>query len=216
MGEHTQIAGIGPNFPSLTEFDWDEPQEYVSYPLRGLVPFDGDGHWYMCLDYRKNSQVPAVTYADLECDRETQIAESFAEYLSMLRLPLDNEFVVEAVSNIEELKVKLSRQLGTPFDPTDGWAHGYPVERVRLGKEGNPQWLWLSPNTVMRGFVRTDDARHSVLKDLMPGLADRYPGLPADSYILQATDGVRAQVLEALSRSNLIVRALLEYVEGGA
>jgi hypothetical protein len=49
---HNTIAGIGPHFPSLTEFDWDQCQESVSFPLRGLVPFDGDGHWHLCLDYR--------------------------------------------------------------------------------------------------------------------------------------------------------------------
>jgi SMI1-KNR4 cell-wall len=41
---HDMIAGIGPNFPSLTAFDWDEWQEHVRFPLDGLVPFDGDGH----------------------------------------------------------------------------------------------------------------------------------------------------------------------------
>ena len=36
---HDTIAGIGPNFPSLTGFDWEEWQEDdVSYPLQGLVP----------------------------------------------------------------------------------------------------------------------------------------------------------------------------------
>src|SRR5688500_17368868 len=86
---HDTIAGIGPYFPSLTDFDWDECQEYVSYPLQGLVPFDGDGHWHLCLDYRKNAHVPAITYADVECDRETHVAESFADYLAMLRIDVD-------------------------------------------------------------------------------------------------------------------------------
>jgi SMI1-KNR4 cell-wall len=34
---HDSIAGIGPNFPSLTRFDWDNCQEYVSFPLQGIV-----------------------------------------------------------------------------------------------------------------------------------------------------------------------------------
>lgn len=48
---HRQIFGIGPYFPSLTDFDWTEYKEYVSFELDGLVPIDGDGHWYICLDY---------------------------------------------------------------------------------------------------------------------------------------------------------------------
>jgi hypothetical protein len=211
---HDTIAGIGPYFPSLTEFDWDECQEQVSYPLQGLVPFDGDGHWHLCLDYRKSARAPAITFADIECDGETHVADSFADYLAMLRICVEDEYVLEGVSDIERLKADLSRQLGVPFDPPDTWAHGYPTERARFGDEGNPQWLWMSPNTVPRGFVRTDDSRYSALKDLMPGFGERYPGLPADSYILCATDGVRARVLEACGRSRLAARPLREYVGG--
>jgi hypothetical protein len=211
---HDSIAGIGPHFLSLTRFDWDECQEYVSYPLQGLVPFDGDGHWHLCLDYRKNPQAPAITLADIECDQESHVANSFADYLAMLRIHVDDEYVLEAVSDIERVKAALARQLAVTFDAPDTWAHGYPTERARLGGERNPQWLWLSPNTVPRGFVRKDDRRYSALKDLMPGFGERFPGLPADSYILIATEGVRARVIIACSRCGLAVRALREYVEG--
>jgi hypothetical protein len=211
---HDTIAGIGPNFPSLTGVDWDECQEYVSYPLQGLVPFDGDGHWHLCLDFRKNARVPAITLADIECDQETHVADSFADYLDMLRIRVEDEYVLEGVASIESVKEHLSRQLGVPFDPPDTWAHGYPTERARLGGTGNPQWLWISPNTVPRGFVRKDDRRYAALKDLLPGLGERFPGLPAGSYILSATDGVRAKVLDSCSRSGLTVRPLREYVGG--
>ncbi|UZJ64619.1 SMI1/KNR4 family protein [Sphingobacterium sp. KU25419] len=52
-----QIMGIGPFFPSLTDFDWAESQQYVSFELDGLVPLDGDGHWYICLDYRSIKKI---------------------------------------------------------------------------------------------------------------------------------------------------------------
>jgi hypothetical protein len=211
---HDTIAGIGPYLPSLTGFDWEECQEYVSYPLQGLVPFDGDGHWYLCLDYRKNARVPAITFADVEGDRETHVADSFAEYLTMLRIDVDDVYVLEAVSDIERLKADLSQVLGVPFEPPDTWAHGYPAERARLGTEVNPQWLGISPNTVPRGFVRTNHRRYSALKDLMPGFGERFPGLPAGSYLLSATDGAMARVLDACSQSGLPVRPLREYVGG--
>jgi hypothetical protein len=211
---HSRIAGIGPYFPSLTALDWEESQEQVSYPLHGLVPFDGDGHWYLCLDYRTNLRFPAITLADLECDEETHVADSFAAYLALLRVCVEDEYVVEAVSDIERVKADLSRMLGVPFDPPDTGAHGYLTERARFGAEGNPQWLWISPNTVPRGFVRENDRRYAELKDLMPGLAERFPELPAGSYILNATDGVRAKVLEACNKTGLFVRPLREYVEG--
>jgi hypothetical protein len=211
---HDTIAGIGPHFPSLTAFEWEECQYHVSFPLQGLVPFDGDGHWHLCLDYRESSRAPAITFADIECDREAHVADSFADYLAMLRIRVDDEYVLEAVSDIEKLKADLSRVLRLRFDPPDIWAHGYPTQRARLGTEENPQWLWISPNTVPRGFVRKDDHRYATLKDLMPGFGERFPGLPAGSYIFSATDGVRARALAGCRRSGLTARPLREYMGG--
>ncbi len=197
----------------MTDFDWDECQEYVSYPLAGLVPFDGDGHWHLCLDYRKNKSAPSVAYVDIECDHETPIAPSFPEYLSLLRVEVEDELVVHSVADIESVKQLLSSQLGADFDPTDTWAHGYPIERVALGSQTAPQWLWLSPNRVPHGFVRSDDDRYNELKNVMPGDALRFPEVPADAYILSATDGVRNKVLDACSNCQITVQPLRELVK---
>jgi len=210
---HSMIAGIGPHFPSLTNFDWEECQEYVSYPLKGLVPFDGDGHWHLCLDYRKNSANPSITYIDVERDDHTDIASSFSGYLALLRVDVGDEYVLESVSDIESLKSQLSSQLGVDFDPTDSWAHGYPVHRASLGIASEPEWLWLSPNTVPRGFVRMEDPRYEELKELMPGDGFLYPELAEGSYLLSTTDGVRAKVFDACAKLQIAVRPLREYVD---
>ena len=211
---HDSIAGIGPNFPSLTEFDWSDSQQYVGFTLHGLVPFDGDGHWHLCLDYRENATAPSVAYVDIECDQQSRVANSFADYLALLRLDVDGEYVMAGVSDIEPVKSKLASLLATSFEPPDIWAHGYATHRAGLGSSDSPEWVWISPNTVPRGFVRSDDPLYNELKDLMPGHAERFPGLPAHSYLLSATDGVRAKVIEACARCGLSVRPLLEYVNG--
>jgi hypothetical protein len=107
----------------------------------------------------------------------------------------------------------LSSSLKIAFDPPDTWAHGYPTHRARLGTEGNPEWVWISPNTVPRGFVRPDHPRYSELKDVMPGLAPRFPEVPAGSYILSTTDGVRSRVIDVCARCRMLVRPLREYVK---
>ncbi len=211
---HDSIAGIGPHFPSLTGFDWDDCQEHVSYPLQGLVPFDGDGHWHLCLDYRENAGTPVVTLANIACDQQTRIADSFADYLALLQIDVGDEFVLEGVSDIETVKSALCLSLSIAFDPPDTWAHGYATHRARLGTPNHPEWVWISPNTVPRGFVRSDDPRYLDLKDLMPGQAPRFPELPGGSYILSATAGVRSKVIDACARSRMIVRPLREYVKG--
>jgi len=211
---HDSIAGIGSNYPSLTEFDLEEGQEYVTFPLQGLVPFDGDGHWHLCLDYRQDSATPAVTFVSIESDQQSVISISFADYLAMLQLDVADEYVLEAVQDIEEVKSQLSSALSVKFDPPDLWAQGYPVHRARVGTKNAPNWIWISPNLVPRGFVRPDDPRYEQLKDLMPGNAARFPELPAGSYILSSTDKVRSKVIDACTRFQHIVRPLREYVNG--
>jgi SMI1 / KNR4 family (SUKH-1) len=211
---HESIAGIGRYFPSLTKFDWDECQESVSYPLQGLVPFDGDGHWYLCLDYRNNSRTPSITHAEIEGDEEIVVAGSFADYLAMLELDIGNEYVLEGVSDVEKVIASLASSLKVGFDPPNTLMHGYPTYLVRFQANGIPEWVLVGPNSVPRGFVRPNDPRYAELKDLMPGHARRFPMAPAESYIVSTSDGVRSKVIDACVGYQLIVRPLREYVAG--
>ena len=131
---------------------------------------------------------------------------------ALLRVDVENELVLHSVANIEAIKSQLASKLGVEFDATDSSGHGYPIERAALGTSNNPQWLWLSPNLVPRGFVREDDPRYEELKGLMAGDALRYPQIAADSYLLSATDGVRDRVLEACADAQLVLRPLEEYI----
>jgi hypothetical protein len=210
---HRVIAGIGPYFPSLTRFDWDNVQKAVSFPLEGLVPFDGDGHWYLCLDYRQQQSDPTVTHVDIECDKESSMASSFAGYLAKLQFDVGEDYVVE--DRIDKVCSALSGALRVVFEPPDTWAHGYPVHRADLGTKKNPEWIWISPNSVPRGFVRPEHARYDALKALMPGFALRYPDVPADACILSTTQAVRAKVVHACGQLRIIVRSLREYVQAG-
>ena len=111
------------------------------------------------------------------------------------------------------MKKQLSSQLGVEFYPTDTYAHGYPIETLALGTQPYTRCLWLIPNRVQRGFVRSDDERYDELKNLMPGEALRYPEVPADAYILSVSDTVRNNVLEACSSCRLQTQPLRELVD---
>jgi hypothetical protein len=209
---HELIRGIGPNYPSLTDFDWEDDQEHVSFELQGLIPFDGDGHWHLCLDYRGDREVPAVAYIDVGCDEEQEIASSFEDYLKLLKVEVeDSDFVLPAVDSVDDLLAAIGSEMGVAFEPPDSWAHGYPQHRAR-GPSVKPEWIWISPNLVRRGFVREDDARYEELRDRLPGLAPRYPGLPDSSCILSVTDGLRARILAACAARSIEIRPLAEYV----
>jgi hypothetical protein len=211
---HDVICGIGPHFPSLTDFDWSAYRSDVSYELDGLVPFDGDGHWNLCLDYRRKSMSPSITYIDVECDSETHIAASFAEYLQLLRIEDDgDDFVVSEIDDIEVFKRKLGDQMGVEFEAPDLWAHGYPTHRAPGGIEGSHEWLWISPNLVASGFVRSEDERYEELKHLMEGDALRYPELPEDSYIITATSRLHKALLQACNALTINIRPFSDYIE---
>ena len=195
---HDVISGIGPHFPSLTDFSWDDVRDHVTRELDGLVPFDGDGHWHICLDYRKGCSSPCITYVDVELDSERKIADSFAGYLQLLVMDIgDNDHFIPAVADIEKMKSAIAKPLGITFEEPDSWSHGYPTYRARFFQKKDPEWIWIAPNLVPRGFVRESDSRYDELRHLMPGNALRYPTLPEKSFIVTFTDDVRSAVLQA-------------------
>ena len=54
---HDMIRGIGPKFPCLEKGAWwhdDDDFEPRPPDAEWLIPFDGDGHWDLCLDYRRS------------------------------------------------------------------------------------------------------------------------------------------------------------------
>lgn len=209
---HDSIAGIGPHFPSLLNFDWEQVQEYVSYPLQGLVPFDGDGHWHLCLDYRGSSERPSIAYVDIECDDCHQIAASFSEYLLLLRLKVKNELVFESDGISETLK-ELGVALAIPFEYTGNWDYGYTTYRAALGNVRSPGCLWVSPNKVVRGFVREDDSRYAELKVRLPGSGRRYPEVSDDAWIVNVTEGMEQKVVDAFKKCGISLRPLKDVVD---
>lgn len=99
---HDIIRGIGTRFPCLEKDAWwhdDEDFEPRPASAEWLVPFDGDGHWDLCLDYRRSPADsaglrtdPAVVVIDTEArdpDVESFVAASFDEYLAQLVLADD-------------------------------------------------------------------------------------------------------------------------------
>lgn len=100
---HSVIRGIGTKYPRLTKDAWwhdEEDFEPVPAGAEWLIPFDGDGHWDLCLDYRQSPTDatglrtdPAVVVIDteeLDPNIESFVAESFCAYLGQL-VPSDEQ-----------------------------------------------------------------------------------------------------------------------------
>ena len=198
---HELIAGIGDSFPSFTNYEWIlEYQGAVSYELEGLFAFDGDGHWNLCLDYRKNKTEPEVTYIDTESDHEKKIADNFKEYLNLLTIETDGYYVVDTSLSIEETIKQISDLAAVSFYGPNTDAHGYPIYSAKLGD----RWIEVSPNKAPAGFIRPNEKNYEELKHWMDKPALRYPELLETDVLLfipSTTEG--EQFLKTLHDSRL-------------
>lgn len=209
---HSRIWGIGEHYPTiLRSHEWQaadavEDDYWIPSQPQLLIPFDGDGHWYLCFDYRKSGGQgnPSVTYIDLEAERETSVAESFESFLVQLspqygstNLGITGSYELSTVARA------LEEKLGAAFESQGVLSNGYDVWRAKLSDDAGPAWVWLSPNRVARGFVRPSDPRYNELKDLLPGTALRHPEHPDVGLELSFTENARARVLEACDRAGL-------------
>jgi hypothetical protein len=192
---HEVIAGIGSYFPSLTEFNWlNEYEGAVSFELNGLIPFDGDGHWNICLDYRKNKTEPEITYIDTETDYEIKIADSFRDYLALLVLKTDCEYVIQSNRSLNEAIKNISALTGITFEEPDTFAQGYPIYRSKI----NEAWIWVSPNKVPKGFVRPTEDRYEELKHWMEQSSLRYSELSENDLLINCSEEVEMKKLFAI------------------
>jgi hypothetical protein len=206
---HAQISGIGPYYPSITNFEWLKEYEGLSYEIDGLFPFDGDGHWNICLDYRKNKTEPEVTYIDTEIDFERPIAKNFKEYIDKLVIETENEYVIETNTPIEEILKLISIAVSSEFGKPDLFAHGYPI----YSNKYNDNWIWVSPNKVPSGFIRQGEDRYDELKGQMEIQSLRFPEL-RESYVLMTFSDKEqtVELISLLTEKGLIIRELKEYV----
>ena len=195
---HDSIWGIGPHFPNINDYQQaldpeadDEGECWSPRDCSRLVPFDGDGHWFLCLDYR-NGEEPGVAVIDVETGRDLQIASTFEDYLRLLVPSYGSNFLgLRTVVSIDEVAHRLRPFTGADFDPASDQDHGYPVRRCKLHYGGDQEWLWLSPNQCARGFVRATDHRYAELKNSLPGNALRLPEYPDAGVLIGCTEGLR-------------------------
>lgn len=207
---HSGFSGIGPWFPNITKESWwsDDTEDHWR-PRDGhlVIPFDGDGHWSLCFDYRQRGPraEPHVTAIDLEEEEDELIAGDFRAFLELLEEDIQpGTLGIKDDLELNAAAKALETALGARFEPPDSWAHGYPECRCQLAEDA-PVWLWLSPNRVARGFVRPDDDRYDELVDVMPGTALRMPDHPDTALILAASEGAIDRAREACLRAGFSI-----------
>lgn len=209
-GDTGQLYGIGPHFPSITAMDLTDYADTVSYELHGLIPFDGDGQWYICFDYRSGSIDPEITFIDLECDEQEVIANSFKDYLGLLEIDAENVYVMETELAIEDVLEEISKVVSIEFEEPDFYNYGYADYKGDF-KDG---YIWVSPNQVPASFIREEDDNYEQLKSLEKGASLRYPELSEHCLLVSFSgDKVRKEFFKALTDSPIKMKELEELLD---
>ncbi len=246
------IWGIGPNFPNITAVwawsDWNEDAPKNAGPLvpgrsafsetegewkpenaELLIPFDGDGFWFLCFDYRLHGPYsePCISYIDLGERTDRKIAGCFSDFLEMLKPVLSqNALGIRTPGKIEDVAARLDEVFGSrhvgPWISEGGypvckWGFAWPgflpsIQRLFGRLEVNDVWpfAFLSPNEVPRGYVSDDNPRYAELVDLLPGTALRFPEYPDCRFILECDLEITTRVKAALSKAGLDFVSVLE------
>lgn len=161
---HRRLDGIGTGFPSLTSVDawWygadANAGAWVPAESELLVPFDGDGDWDLCFDYRVHgpSAAPTVTYIDIEQGHDIALTDSFDSFLSGLVDEVERLAIrVYADVDLDEFGRLFAAACGQPVVDQGDWNYGH---RHLMANMGAPdRWAWISPNRVPAGFRRAGD-----------------------------------------------------------
>jgi hypothetical protein len=210
---HDVIEGIGSQFPSILDADLSNIDDPFT-ELDGLVHFDGDGHWYLCLDYRLNKTEPQITYLDVECEEEAVLYESFAEYLQALEFSeedLNEHFVLETDDSINKVITKIENILKIKFTESSDEAFYHRDKDHDID-------LIIYLNKVVRGHFSSEDKffehqykqRYEELKSYTKEMGLAYPEIPENSIVLHIPNG--EETIEKLSQNNISLTDLKKYV----
>ena len=151
----SMIWGIGGEWPSISAPDWSDVRNHVDFDLEGLIPFDGDGHWQLCLDYRFEKDEPPITFINIESNEQVEVATSFDDFAGKLTIPNLNDFyVIYTDEPVSDFVDSFGREIGLSFSMQDPlFGSGFPAYSSKLDSVR----IWLMPNIVKCGFNRDGD-----------------------------------------------------------
>lgn len=176
------LYGLGDAWPSLTT---------ARAPGPGLVCFDGDGHWSLCLDYRQTGpqDEPEVTLLEPEAGVDRVLAPDFGAFVEGLQEPEPLARVYGPV-NAQRVAEGLASVLGAQVTEESGRLIPVPLFRVRLGGHAA---CWVTANQVVAGYRIVGGVLHTQGQGLQ--LRDD----PACVALVGWTPDVQQEVLGALA-----------------
>lgn len=214
---HTSIFGIGPNYPNIVDerLPLLDSAPFVSFDVSQLLPFDGDGHWYICMDYRNNKTEPEVTFVDMEEDIARKVANDFSEYLSKLAYHQfdhgfgdDYSYVIDTDVPIQQVVEHIQKRTGIILKNNST----KPVRSQYQSISGYPSTtVWT--NKTSFGSMNENDEVSEDLKPLLELPAVRYIELPETALFISCDDELYEQVLIKELSTDFTIRHMREYID---
>ena len=177
------LYGIGTHFPNIVDQTIMMREAYPGeFDSHNLVALDGDGHQFICLDYRLDKDKPSVTWVVFDTPTEYFLAKSFDDYLK--NWCVDEGFFglivqkedTESNIDLQELEKLLGRKLVDQGSDHSGY-------NVFSSKDGNVS-IDFHFNEIPGGFVRASNARYQELKHIDLENALFFHELPENAGIL--------------------------------
>ncbi len=190
------IWGIGGDWPSISAPDWADVRSHIDFELDGLIPFDGDGHWSFCLDYRGGKDEPKITYIDVELNEQEEVATSFDEFIEKLKLPdLNNCYVIYSEELISGFVDSFGREFGLRFSMQDPlFSSGYDAYSCELDSVR----IWLTSNLVKCGYSRKGKKYAEEYGYLLNEDCFQFPEVSESCVLVKLVGGEHSGVLDRL------------------
>jgi len=142
---------------------------------------------------------------------------SFAQYLAQLRLDVNpSTYVYTGPEAIERVLMTLGLHLQSSFEQPDPVLFGVNTLCARLTPEDNPEWVWVTPNQVAKGYVNDGEACPPDLLPLTQTLGLTFPELPEHALLLEASEDGEERMMAACRQAGLEITLLRELVDSAA
>ncbi|PHI18072.1 hypothetical protein CEQ90_19805 [Lewinellaceae bacterium SD302] len=206
------LSGIGSKYPNIADQTLEMRSNNKDFDSAKLVALDGDGHYYLCLDYRSGKE-PMVSWIDFECKSQNTIAKSFDKYLALSvideeeinDLNINKLYVVDLC--LEEIKDKIANYIKsfTLIDQGDK-DQGYKIYRI----DNNDEHIcWLSPNEVKKYSTGYDNEHLYLDREMQDVKVKRYPDLSNNSTIISGLGYVDAHgIIDMISNEGIDINTV--------
>jgi hypothetical protein len=197
VGDIAGIDGREGAYPSLPLSTWSDEKSYMRQEgltsperIELLVPFSGDGHEYVCFDYRRagRRREPAIAYIDVESfDVDRVIAPNFLAFVGGLTSESRPAIGLVTHKSAARVAAEVGRALRCTFTDQGSNDHGYRSFFARIGRDRRTL-LWITANRTTRGFTRQPKRYRGAHPEWLREVVDRHPEHADCGYFVTCSD----------------------------